>query len=834
MGNEHTQVSYRTTMYEDQCKHQIEQIWSKLVRLESEVAALRGELTALTSQPTTQPQPPEQNAPQVPVQAQVGTTSAPAKLITPQVTQTPNTPNATVDAHSPLEDKIALFCSRFAGREDVYAYRWVSAKTGKKGWSPAVRSGFSTGHETPDDYLPLTAEVIQRHLRRTDYPGSNEFHAGLYPLTLQDTCHLLVCDFDDGDWRDDAATYTKECVEAGLTPLAEISRSGEGAHVWLFFAEAVAARAARSLGLRLLRKAMAKRPGMSMRSYDRFFPSQDVLPTNSTGRGQFGNLIALPLEGDCRKRGTTVFADPTTWEPLDDQFAALANTELIPIERVLAYDKPTTLQLAAGPAHDLGARPPKARIRALRTSINGQKISLHLGGMLSVPTADVPGPVISELKHMASIANPEFYRRQNTRQSTFGIPRLVVNFESEEGVELRLPRGLLDETTCLLREAGFKVSVRKRFKRHTKLDMVFTGTLRPEQEQAVDKAAPHATGVIVAPPGAGKTVMACALIAKRKVPTAILVPRKELLHQWRAALQQFLNVCDKDIGQLGGGRKKRTGKIDLIMVPSLAHRNGDPTVLEEYGQIVIDECHCVPAPATVAALSHIKVEKWLGLTATPFRADRMDGIITMQCGPIRQQIHRTENVRRELITHETDFTTEEPGTDGPSIQAIYSELVSDTARNSLIVKHVCDAAKQGRTILVLTNRLAHMDALVVGLREAPIPVFQLHGRLPQDQRTRVRKSALAAGEAGEPFILVAMDKIAGEGLDLPALDTLFLTVPISFKGRVIQQLGRVTRGNTHGMVPVAHDFHDAHVPLLDRMYMRRHRVMKNEGFVPVA
>ena len=736
-----------------------------------------------------------------------------------------------VTAASSSAEKLALFRARFVGRSDVHAVRWTSARTGKSGWAPAVRGGFYTGSETAADYLPLEDRTVERHLRGAFQPGEREFHAGLYPMLAGDQCRLMVCDFDDAQWRHDATAFVAECERARIDVLTEVSRSGEGAHVWMFFEDLVLAATARTAGMRLLRAAMARRPTMDFQSYDRFFPSQDTLPERSTGRARLGNLIALPLQGDCRRRGTTVFVDPGTWDPYEDQFAALAMTTPVPVERVAELGSTSLADSRVGPAESLGARPRRSNIKAVARTTAERKLGLRRDAFLHIPTELLPGIVITELKHMASVPNPEFYRRQAQRFSTFGTPRLVTSFEHDEH-ELRLPRGLTDEAEALLADAGFQTTTETVATAQGRLELTFTGQLRDEQLRAVDALLAHDTGVLVAPPGAGKTVMACALIAERATPTAILVNRAELLAQWRERLQQFLGLTEKQIGQLGAGRRKRRGVVDLIMMQSVAHRNADPSMLEEYGQIIIDECHAVAAPATEAALRNVNVRYWVGMTATPYRADQMNGLITMQCGPIRHVVDTADHAAREMVVHETTFRTEESGIDGPSVQAIYSELAADAERNAMITGHVRGAVGQGRTCLVLTNRLQHLDALADALESCASPVIRLHGRLTAANRRDIRHSLEEMDAQQQPFVLVAIDKIAGEGLDLPTLNTLFLTVPVSFKGRVIQQIGRITRGRAeHSMPAIVHDYRDKNVPILERMYSRRRRVMSKEGFV---
>lgn len=393
----------------------------------------------------------------------------------------------------------------------------MSSKTGKHGWSPTVRGGYVRKDTVEADLLPLTDTVLSRHLSVAG-TGDRELHVGLYPMLSGDRCRLLVCDFDDGNWQADAAAYARAACAADIDTLAEISRSGEGAHVWIFFDDEVPAGSARALDAHLLRTAMDASPTLDLKSYDRFFPSQDTLPDRSPGRLPLGNLIALPLQGESRQRGTTVFADPETWQVFDDQFAALALVRTAPSSVPEMYPA-VSARVRAGPVERLTAKPRRAEIRAIATKVAGAKIELHWGATVHIPLANLPGIVLTELKHVASISNPEFYRRQAQRYSTFGVPRLVTRYEQDE-TELRLPRGLRDQAEATLSDAGFVVSTIRTVSTPQPIDITFTGSLRPEQQKAVDAILAHDTGVIMAPPGAGKTVMACALIAARRTPTA--------------------------------------------------------------------------------------------------------------------------------------------------------------------------------------------------------------------------------------------------------------------------------------------------------------------------
>lgn len=723
------------------------------------------------------------------------------------------------------DQKIKLFRRLFHGRDDVYPIRWESKTTGKPGYSPVCANEWRLGVcEKPrikcsecnhSLFAPVTDYVISSHLK-------GKITAGVYPLLLDDKCHFLAIDFDDADWREDARAVLQTCNENALPAALEISRSGEGAHLWLFFSKATPARDARRLGTALISATCARTRQLKLDSYDRLFPNQDTMP-----KGGFGNLIALPLQKNPRDLGRSVFVDMNL-QPLSDQWAFLEC-----IKPLAQHDLETTLIKLVGDRHPLDiayAEVPDensdtpwikvARQDIKLTGVMPKAILATIAGQLFIEKAGIPQILMNRLIRLAAFQNPDFYKAQAMRMSAWDKPRIIGRAENHPK-HLALPRGCLSDVKSLLSANKIDLRLDDERSRGRPLNAKFLGVLRPDQQEALDAVLQHDFGMLVAPTAFGKTVTAAAVIAQRKVSTLVIVHRADLMRQWQERLASFIELDEQKIGLIGGGKKKPTGLLDIAVIQSLSRREDLEDFFSQYGQIIIDEAHHLSAQSFEAVLKQANSRYILGLSATPVRSNGHHPIIFMQCGPIRHIAKRPAHVPHQLMVRVRHLSTSGIPPHA-SIQEVIRLLSENSNRNAEIAADATSALNDGRKVLLLTKRTEHLDLLYEFLKNVGFPCFILHGRMKAKERQVVIK-ALADLPEGAPHILLASAQLIGEGFDHAPLDTLILTLPISWAGTLQQYVGRLHREHASKTDILIYDYAELDQPQLYRMWEKRQR-----------
>ena len=728
------------------------------------------------------------------------------------------------------DEKVALFRTLFRGRMDVYPIRWEGKTSGKSGYAPACANEWRAGVcEKPRIKCgdcahrvlqPLTDSVIYDHL-------AGEHTVGVYPLLEGDTCHFLAVDFDEADWREDAKAFIQSCTELGVSAALEISRSGQGAHAWVFFASAVSARDARRLGTSIISHACTRTRQLQLTSYDRLFPNQDTMP-----KGGFGNLIALPLQKHPRERGFSVFVDASL-QPYPGQWAFLAS-----VARMPAHDIEPTILRATGGAHPLDvtfiddedlATPWKRDSKPAKLAgLMPKSLTVVLANQIYFEKAQLPQALANRLIRLAAFQNPEFYRAQAMRMSVWDKPRIIGCAENFPR-HIALPRGCFDAARDLLVDNGIRLDLRDERHAGTTIAVGFSGTLRPDQEAAVAAMLDHDAGVLCAPTAFGKTVTAAAIIARRGVNTLVLVHRTELLKQWQVRLAAFLDVGKDVIGVIGGGKNKPTGQIDIAVMQSLSRQGEVDPLVESYGQVIVDECHHVGAASFDAILRRAKAKHVVGLTATPIRRDGQQPIIFMQCGPIRHKAAQPLDAPHDLAVTPQFIESPIALPAEAGIQDVFRHLAQDAARTAAIASAITDAFRQGRKVLALTERTEHIDAIRTALADQVPEPFVLHGRMSKKQRAALI-AALDALSPDAPRVLLATGKLVGEGFDHPPLDTLVLAMPVSWKGTLQQYAGRLHREHVSKTDVRIIDFVDTGHPALLRMWDKRQRGYRTMGY----
>ena len=752
-----------------------------------------------------------------------------------------------------LDERVALFMSLFKGREDVFARRWFSKSTGKAGYQPVCVNEWRRGvcdkktykcAECPNrDFAPLTSQDVYRHLEGKDENCCDV--VGLYAIMPDNNCSFLCTDFDDKSckhgYKDDVLAFVGVCRDWQIPYAIERSRSGNGAHVWIFFEEPLPAFKARRLGNAILTEAMNRDGRMSLNSYDRFFPNQDRMP-----EGGFGNLVALPLQGQARKNLNSVF--------VDDDFLAYKDqwTFLYNIKKLREDDVDKRLNLHVNEEFGALSTSSESKPWVTPTPQDVTKADFYAtmeivkADKIYIPLKSISAKVLNHLKRIAAFKNPEFYSKQALRLSTYSVPRIISCFDITDEY-LAMPRGCEDAILSFLNDNNVKYSITDETSHGKKISVTFTGKEREEQTDAINALLTYSNGVLHATTAFGKTVTAAAIIARKKVNTLILVHSKALLTQWHERLTEFLDIDFKEteepkkrgrkkvfspIGCLDSTCNTLHGIIDIALIQSCLDENGVKPFVQDYGMVIVDECHHVSSITFENVLKNIKAHTVYGLTATPIRKDGQQPIIFMQCGPIRFSADAKSQITKQsfdryLIPRFTSYRSITE--DRQTITAMYQSLSEDTVRNNLIVNDICKVVDSGRTPIILTNRTSHVTLLAEKLKNTIPNVITLTGSgTTKDKRDALLR--LQAISPSEPLVIVATGKYVGEGFDYPRLDTLFLALPISWKGLVAQYAGRLHRENEGKKDVRIYDYIDIHEPVCDSMYRKRLKGYASIGY----
>jgi superfamily II DNA or RNA helicase len=671
---------------------------------------------------------------------------------------------------------------------------------------------------------------------------------GIYPLLQNETCHLLALDFDKHSWQEDVKAFFKTCEVEGIPASVERSRSGNGAHLWIFFAQPIPASKARKLGSFLMTRTLDRRPEIGLDSFDRFFPNQDTLP-----RGGFGNLIALPLQKAARAQNHSLFLD-SDMTPYSDQWQYLASIQRVTEDQVDAIIQSALLRnellpVRFNPLEVEEEEKPwqrKAETLPVITEPLPKIVEVVVADQIYINHAGLPPILRNRILRLASFSNPEFYRSQAMRLPTWNKPRILYCYKFFPGY-IGLPVGCFEGLKQIFDFYHITPQIHDKQNHGTFIAVDFRGELYAEQKEAVEAMESSPMGILSASTAFGKTVIALWLIARRGINTLILVHRKQLLDQWLERIQQFLTIPKAEIGCFSGTKKKRSGKIDIAVIQSLGRKDGIPEWIKDYGQIIVDECHHISAASFESVIRKCPAHYRLGLSATITRKDGQQPIVFMNLGEPRYTVHRqAARFIQKVIPRHTGFQLPEPTASSASsgngdesriiagtsleIQELFKLLWTDTDRNRVIIQDIAAAHVQGREILVLSERIDHLALLADSLSAYTDYLFALKGGLGKKQLKTIMEH-IEHVPSGSNRIILATGKYLGEGFDLPCLDTLFLVFPFSWKGTLIQYAGRLNR-NAQGKTEIRiYDYVDEKVPVLQRMFNRRMKGYRDLGFI---
>ena len=720
------------------------------------------------------------------------------------------------------EEKVKLFMNYFKGRDDTYPYLSIDKNNpNKKYYIPACVNEWKYGICNKLMKKPcktckyrenklLTYDVYEKHLIGEVI--------GIYPLLDDETCYFLAFDFDDKleekNIKDDVLAFWSVCDEFNVPISIEKSRSGKGFHIWLFFSEKVKAITARRLGSLLLSKTMEIRDNLKISSFDRMFPSQDFLP-----KGGYGNLIVLPFQKEPASYGNTLFINKY-FMPYGNQWEYFKNIRKISNNDVFELIKILSNNTIDVSYEDLNIKDEIKNKRKNNFEFP-KSLDIILNDMIYIDKKNLSAGVKNCFRRLASFANPEFYKKQRFRLSTYNIP-MVIDCSSVDDRYIKLPRGTYEYLLDICNEKNVKLRIKDKRNIGNSLKIIFNGNLRDEQELCLNKLMEYDNGILHAPTGFGKTVVACNLIAKRGVNTLIVVHNLSLLKQWQERIKEFLDV--ENVGQIGGGKNKVTNVIDVASIKTLWNKGEVNEITKNYGMIIIDECHHLAAYTYEKAINSVNSKYVYGFTATPNREDGHSPIVKMQCGNIRYEVdfkkfNENLGIPMTVKVKETYLKFVDPLINDYTINEINKLITKDMDRSEIIFNDVKEEYNKGKNILILTERIEHLEYLSSRMQKLTNNIFVYKGGLGKKVLNK-----------NENKIILATGSYIGEGFDDSSLDALFLTMPISGITKVTQYTGRLHRKNDKKKEIIIYDYVDKNFKQTRNMFEKRRKTYEKLGY----
>lgn len=742
------------------------------------------------------------------------------------------TTNSSEDISS-REDSVKIFMNYFKGRNDVYPYLSIDKNNPNiKYYIPACANEWKNGvcNKTMGkkckncqyrENKPISKETIYKHMYG-NYP------IGIYPLLENDTCFFLSLDFDDKDSKkdikSDVLAFASVCDKYEVPIAIERSRSSNGIHIWMFFDTNIKARTARKLGSLLLSKTM-EISNISISSFDRMFPNQDTLP-----KGGYGNLIALPFQNEPSKYGNTLFID-RNFILIKNQMQYLSSihklTEIEVFEKIKQLSN-ETIDIS----HEIIDMQNEVKLKSKNNIDYPKSIEVILKDMVYIDKANLDGVVKNSFRRLATFANPEFYKKQKLRMSVYNVP-MVIDCSKEDEKYLKLPRGTYNylESLCNVNNIEI-ISKDERFVGN-KIEVKFNGSLREEQQIAIDHMLKYDNGILCAPTGFGKTVIGCKLIAERKVNTLILVNKIQLLNQWKDRIKEFLDV--KEVGEISSKKKNITNVIDVVSIKSLWNNGNVLDIAKNYGMIIIDECHHTAAYTFEQAINTGNAKYVYGISATPERENGHTPIIKMQCGDIRYKVdsltfNKKLNIPMKVIAKKSRLNFTNQNIDNYELNEINDLIAKDIIRSENIIKDIKKEYDNGKNILVLTERLELMNYIYDKLSKYTNNIFKYYGGIGKKILKSYMELNNQINENEDNKIIVATGSYIGEGFDDSKLDVLFLTMPISGQTRVTQYAGRLHRQDSNKKEILIYDYIDDNFSKTRNMFLKRKKTYEKLGY----